>query len=95
MTVTMDRGLDVRRSIPWIAAAALAAVLAIAVLAGSDSVIVPRSSGGSSGPAEVATNPVPAYVQEGIIYGELDQTATGGAAILPAYVVESTYYGNG
>jgi hypothetical protein len=93
MTVVMNRGLDTRAVIPWIAAAALAVLLVITLLSGTTA-IVPRSSGTSTGPAEVATNPVPAYVQEGIVYGELAPGATSGAEILPAYMVESRIFGD-
>jgi hypothetical protein len=92
MTFAMNRGLDTRVAIPWIAAAALAVLLAITVFAGSEASIVPRSNGGSAGPVEVATNPVPAYIQESIIYGEMAPGSVADSAILPPYVVESAIY---
>ena len=94
MTVVMNRGLDTRAMIPWIAAAALTVLLAITVLAGSGAPIVSRTGGGSAGPVEVATNPVPAYIQESIIFGEMAPGTVADSDILPAYIVESRIFGD-
>lgn len=85
--------VETRRWLPWIAALMIAAALGWMALSGSDSPDRPAPTAGPHGHPEVIADGIPAFVQEGIIYGEVDASDPIAVEILPAYVVESIYYG--
>lgn len=87
-------GLSRPRWTAWlIAFVVLAAAIAVFAMSGGDSPVA-REAGPTTGPAAVATNVAPAYVTEGIVYGErVASDVNPGAVILPVYMVEAITYG--
>jgi hypothetical protein len=92
-SMTAPQPIQVRHLLPWMAVIAVILVVAAIVLSGSDTLVPTRSAPAPGPAAEVVAEPVPSFVAEGIVFGELAPGTQSGAAILPVYMVESIIYG--
>lgn len=96
MTTLPVRQQDIRHWLPGIAAFVLVALVLLIVLSGTSGIEMRTGSNSGAGPISspaTISNPVPAHIQEGIVFGEIEPTdVTSSADIMPVHVVEQSYF---
>jgi len=94
MSLLEHESIDTRRWTAWIGAILIALVVAWFGLTGSDSPTMAGPTVNPSGHPETLGAELPAHVQEGIIYGEIDPSNPNVTAeILPVHIVEGIIFG--